>query len=151
MIRKTFLPETSSIRNADTITFPLSIIPSPRTETEDYLRQSVVNIIDILNKPNTQLPFLTYGDTTTSAIDANLLQHTSPRAPSSTQTPDTNPTPTLTPAPPVIVPGPLLLPEPIPMIFPTVRYTMTPAKVQRGPLKSPGGGGCLSHPENHRF
>ena len=77
-----YIPETSSVRNVDILTFFSTVIPFPIIETEDYLLQSVDNILGILNKPKTQLPFLTYGESKTRAIKsiANLLQRVIPRA-----------------------------------------------------------------------
>ena len=37
-------------------------------ETEDYLQQSIGEILTILSKPKTQPPFKTYGYTTISGI-----------------------------------------------------------------------------------
>ena len=59
---------TSTVRNVDSLTFFPSGIPFPKIEIKDYLGQSVGNILAILSKPKTQLPFLTYGDTTTSVV-----------------------------------------------------------------------------------
>ena len=55
--------------------FPAAIT-LPKMDTEDYLWQSVGNILAILSKPKTQLTFLTYEDTTTSAVEsiAKILQ-----------------------------------------------------------------------------
>ena len=83
-------------------------------ETEDYVRQSVDDILAILNNPNTQLPFSTYGETTTSAINSFPSSCT----PSVIPTPDPTPTTVPTHTPPVIVPDPLSVPEPIPFFSP---------------------------------
>ena len=63
-----FMPDTSSLRNVDTLTFFPDAIPHPKMETEDYVQQSVGNILAIPSKPKTQLPFLTCGDTTESTV-----------------------------------------------------------------------------------
>ena len=89
------MTEASIVRNVDTLTIFPATIPSPKMETEDYLRQSVVNVLAILRNPKTQLPFLTYGDTTTSAVESidNILQCAIPRVPPVIPTPDSTPTP----------------------------------------------------------
>ena len=97
-----FIPTTSSICNLDTLTLLPATTSFPKMETEDYLRQIVGDIIAILIKPKTQLPFLTYGYTTTSAVEsiAKLLQYAIPYAPPVIQTLDPTPTPEQTiPAP----------------------------------------------------
>ena len=141
---KCFMPATSSVRNVDTLnSFPTAIL-YPKIETEDYLRQSIGDIIDILIKPNTQLPFSTYGDTTTSAVESitNLLQHAIPHSPQLIQTPEPNPTPEQT----IPVPKQTLMNVPttsptMPTVpvqvqrFPIVRLTSTPVQVQRVNLK----------------
>ena len=70
------MPTTSSVRNVDTLTFPPNGITLPKMDTEDYLGRSVRDILDILNKPKNQLPFLTHGEATMSAIGyiSKLLQ-----------------------------------------------------------------------------
>ena len=65
---QSFITATSSVCNVDTLTFFPDAFPFPKIETENYLWQSVGNILAILSKPKTQLPFLTYGDTTTSIL-----------------------------------------------------------------------------------
>jgi len=74
------MPETSSVCDVDTLTFFLNVIPFPKTTTEDYLRQSVGDIISLMNKPKMQLPFLAYGDNTNNAISAiaTLLKRSIP-------------------------------------------------------------------------
>ena len=69
------MPETSSVRNVETLAFFPDSIPFPKMEIEYYLQQSVGNILYILINPKTQLTFLTYEDTTTIAVEfiANLL------------------------------------------------------------------------------
>ena len=71
-----FMPKTSSVRNIYTLTFFPAAIPFPKMETENYLRQSVGYILAILSNHKTQLPFLTDGGNTTSAVESidKLLQ-----------------------------------------------------------------------------
>ena len=88
-------------------------------ETEYYLRQSVGDILAILSKPKTQPPFLTYGETRTSAVYsiAKLLKRAIPREPPVIPTPNPTPTPEQT----ISVPKqfPINVPTIIP-IMPTV-------------------------------
>ena len=143
-----FMPATSSVRNVDTLNFFPSATPLPKMETEYYLQQSVGNILAILSKPKTQLPFLTYGDTTTSAVESitKILQRVIPRATPVIPTPD--PTPTHE----QIIPVPKKSPINVPTISPTMPTAPVrvhrvpivipprpPVQVQRVPLKFPGG------------
>ena len=48
------MPTTYSVRNMDTLTFFPASIPFPKMETEDYLWQSVRDILVILSKPKNQ-------------------------------------------------------------------------------------------------
>lgn len=82
---KTFIPSTSAIRDADTVTFFPHRVPFPKTTTEDHLKQSVTDILHILNHKDapTQLPFLHFGDETKNAItDIAELLHRSIKLPS---------------------------------------------------------------------
>ena len=90
-----FIPKTSSVRNVNTLTLFPDATPFTKMERKQYLQQSVGDTLAILSKPKTQLPFLPYGDTTTSAVEpiANLLQHAIPRAPPVIPTPKPTPTP----------------------------------------------------------
>ena len=142
-----FMPTTSSVCNMDTLTlFPTATL-FPKTKTEYYLRQSVGDILAIPSKPKTQLPFLTYGGTKTSAVEsiAKILQLATPHAPPVTPTPETTPTPELT------IPVPKQLPIHVHTISPTMSTvpvklkrvpifipTRPPVQIQRVPLKSPG-------------
>ena len=85
-------------------------------ETEDYLQQSIGEILAILIKPKNQLPFSTYEDTTTSAVESisKLLQRAIPRAPPVIL--NLNPTPT----PEQIIPVPKKCPMNVPAIIPTM-------------------------------
>ena len=85
-------------------------------ETDDYQRQLVGNILAIISKPKTHLPFLTYGETTTSAVEssAKLLKRAIPRAPPFI------PTPNLTPTHDQTIPAPKKSPINVPTISPTM-------------------------------
>ena len=89
------MPTTSIDRNVDTVAFFPAATTFPKTETEDYLRQSIGDILAVLSKPKIQLPFLTNGETTTSAVEsiAKLLQRKIPCAPPVIPTTDPDPTP----------------------------------------------------------
>ena len=108
-----------------------AVIPLPKMETEDYLVQSVGNILSILSKPKTQLPFLTYGYTTTSAVEsiAKLPQRAISRAPPVIPNPDP------TPKPERKIPVPKQFPINVPTISPTI--STVPFRVQRVPIVSP--------------
>ena len=162
------MPTISSVRNVDTLTFFPAAIPFPRMETEYYLRQSVVGILDILSKPKTQLPLLTYGDTTTTTVESicKILKFAIPPAPQAIPTPDSTPTHEQT------IPDPKQFPITMPTIIPTmptfpvrvhrvpiVIPTRPPVQVQSVTLKSPGVGNypcqkihasatCLPYPEH---
>jgi hypothetical protein len=105
---KCFMPETHSVRDADTVTFMPTVIPFPKTTTEDYLRQSVGDILSLLKHQKSQLPFLNYGDDTTNAIQqiATLLNRAIPP-----------PVPVI---PNLPVPTPAPMPTPTPVISPTI-------------------------------
>ena len=84
-------------------------------ETKDYLRQSVGNILAILSKNKTQLPLLTYGDTTKSVVEsiAKILQRAITHSPPFIMTTDPTPTPEHT------TPDQKQLPMNVPTIIPT--------------------------------
>jgi hypothetical protein len=67
---KCYLPTTSRERDVDTLQFFPKQIPFPTTSTEDYLKQAASDILAILQKPPTTLPYLAYGDATNNAIVA---------------------------------------------------------------------------------
>ena len=140
------MPQTYSVHNVDTLIFFPYAVPSPKMEIEYYLWQSVSNLLAILRKPKTQITFLTYGDTTTRAVESidKLLQCVILCAPPAIPAP--NPTPTLEQT----IPVPKQLPINVPTINPTmptvpVRFhrvtivspTRPPIQVQRVPFKSP--------------
>jgi hypothetical protein len=67
---KCYLPTTSRERDVDTLQFFPKKIPFPKTSTEDYLKQAASDILAILQKPPTTLPYLACGDATSNAIVA---------------------------------------------------------------------------------
>ena len=78
-----YIPDTHSTRIADTVELIPSFIPIPKTTTEDYLRQSVGDIISIINEPTTTIPSLTFGNSTKNAIQqvAQILHRALPLPP----------------------------------------------------------------------
>ena len=79
------MPATGSVHYTDTLQFIPYNFKFPETTAEDYLRQSVRDILSLLKYPPNTLPFLAYGDKTKNAITkiAHLLQQsvTQPRLP----------------------------------------------------------------------
>jgi hypothetical protein len=65
---KCYLPSTTRERDVDTLQFFPKSIPFPTISTEDYLKQAASDILAIIQKPPTNLPYLAYGDTTNNAI-----------------------------------------------------------------------------------
>ena len=55
-------------RISDTVEFLPSVVPFTNTSTEDYMCQSVGDIISLLNDPKLQAPFLMFYDYTSNAI-----------------------------------------------------------------------------------
>jgi hypothetical protein len=78
---KCYMPTTGSIRYTDTLQFIPATFKFPETTTEDYLRQSVGDILALLQDPPKTLPFLSYGDATKNAVTkiAQLLQRSVPQ------------------------------------------------------------------------
>ena len=115
-------------------------IPLSKMETEDYLRQSIGKILGILSKPKTQPPFLTYGETRTSAVYsiAKLLKRAIPREPPVIPTPNPTPTPEQT------IPLPNKIPINVPTIIPTI--PPVPLQVQRVTTVNP----TMPHVQVHR-
>ena len=145
---KCFMPYTSSVFHVGTFTFSPADIPLTKMDTEDYLRQSIGYILVIMIKLKTQLPFLTYGDTTTSTVESTtkILQREIPCTPPVIPTNDPTPTPEQTITVPEQIPmnvttiSPTMPPVPVQVQrVPTVSPTMTPVQVHRVPLKYPGG------------
>ena len=73
---KVYLPTTKRVRDADTVKFFPKTAPYPNVTMEDFLQQSVEDIITILNKPLQQFPSLEQGNKTKNAISkmANMFQ-----------------------------------------------------------------------------
>ena len=88
---KCYMPSTGSVRYTYTLQFIPSTFKFPETTAEDYLRQSVGDILALLQDTPKTLTFLAYGDDTKNAITkiAHLLQRsvTQPRLPLITETP----------------------------------------------------------------
>ena len=78
---KCYMPDTGFVH----YTYTLQLIPATfkltETTTEDYLRQSVGDILALLKYPPKKLPFLSYGDATKNAVTkiAHLLQRSVPQ------------------------------------------------------------------------
>jgi hypothetical protein len=65
---KCYIPSTARGRDVDTKQFFPKKIPFPSISTEDYLKQAASDILAILQKPPSSLPYLAYGDMTNNAI-----------------------------------------------------------------------------------
>ena len=78
---KCYMPATGSVRYTDTLKFIPATFKSLKTTAEDYLRQSVVDMIASLQDPPKTLPFLTYGDATKTSVTkiAHLLKRSVPQ------------------------------------------------------------------------
>ena len=78
---KCYKPATGSVRYTDTFQFVPATFKFPETTTEDYLRQSVGDILDLLKDPPKTLLFLSYGDATKNSVTqiAQLLQRSVPQ------------------------------------------------------------------------
>ena len=104
------MPATGSVRYTDTLLFIRTIFKFPEITSEDYLRQSVGDILALLQDPPKILPFLAYGNNTKNAITkiAHLIQRsvTQPRLPLIPVTPlgshTTQPVPALSRLPMVL-------------------------------------------------
>ena len=72
---------TVYVRYIDTLQFIPATFKFPETTTEDYLRQSVGDILALLKDPPKTLPFLSYGDATKNSATniAQLLQRSVPQ------------------------------------------------------------------------
>ena len=66
---KCYFPQTNRERDVDTVKFFPTTIPFPATSTEDYLRQSLEDILALLQKKTASFPFLQSGDDTRNAIN----------------------------------------------------------------------------------
>jgi hypothetical protein len=65
---KCYIPTAARERDVDTLQFFPKKIPFPSISTEDYLKQAASNILAILPKTPSSLPYLAYGDPTNNAI-----------------------------------------------------------------------------------
>ena len=64
-----YFPKTRSQRDCDTVTFFPTVIPYPKINLDDYLRQATDDIISILtNPPHHTTPTLKLGDKTKNAL-----------------------------------------------------------------------------------
>ena len=120
---KCYMPLTSAERDSDTVAFFPHSIPFPAVTTDDFLRQSITDIVSLLkNSPPSTVPSLQAGDATTAAIQqiAKLLnRHCKKPTPVdlSIQT-DAQPTPTPIQLSPVSIPNeqPVALPAQLPRV-----------------------------------
>ena len=79
-----YMPETRSTRITDMLVYFPAQVPFPKSTMEDYQRQSISDILAILNDPKQPIaPFLTFGDDTTNALRkiATLLNRVIPPPP----------------------------------------------------------------------
>ena len=65
---KCYLPSTTRERDVDSLQFFPTSIPFPNISTEEYLKQAASDIVAILQKPPSSIPYLAYGDTTQNAL-----------------------------------------------------------------------------------
>jgi hypothetical protein len=63
-----YQPSTARERDVDTLQFFPKKIPFPSISTEVYLKQAASDILAILQKPPSSLPYLSYGDPTNNSI-----------------------------------------------------------------------------------
>jgi hypothetical protein len=80
---KCYIPASGRERDVDTLQFFPKTIPFPEVSTEDYLTQAASDILSILQRPPSNLPYLAYGDTTKNALVqiAKLLGRAAPAPP----------------------------------------------------------------------
>ena len=93
---KCYLPETRSERICDTVKFLPNVIPIPKTNIDDYLRQSAQDIITILSAPpSTTALSLSAGDPVRNALleIAQLLGRAEPLIQPTTNTSDDSSSP----------------------------------------------------------
>ena len=78
---KCYMPATGSVRYTDTLQLVPATFKFPETTTEDYLRQSIGDILALLKDPPKKFTFLAYGDATKNAVTkiAHLLQRSAPQ------------------------------------------------------------------------
>ena len=63
-----YIPSTHITRIADTVEFISTVIPIPRTSSEDYLRQSITDSIALLVEPNPTVTPFSFGDDTQNSV-----------------------------------------------------------------------------------
>ena len=135
------MPETRSTRIADTLKYFPTQIPFPKSTTEDFLRQSISDILAILNDPKPPIaPFLTFGDDTKNALRkiATLLNRAIPTPPRVL---------------PLPVPAPVISPvktrKQLPKVTPTVTPTIAPG-IQLPRVASPPRPRAVSPERNYQ-
>ena len=110
---KCFIPKTSRERDADTVEFFPHSIEIPSFTTEALLQQTAIDMVALLNSPDTVAPSLQYGDKTQNALlqIATLLNRTA-------EVPNLPKVPDLPVQPPRVQPTPILanLPAPAPRV-----------------------------------
>jgi hypothetical protein len=65
---KYFIPSSARECDVNTLRFFPNTVPFPNISTEDYLKQAASDILSILRKSPSTLPYLAYGDATNNAI-----------------------------------------------------------------------------------
>ena len=78
---KFYIPSTHIIRVADTVEFISVVIPIPKTSSQDYLHQSITDILSLSWQTQIRLPLpLSFGDDTQNPVEqiATLLNHAIP-------------------------------------------------------------------------
>jgi hypothetical protein len=101
------MPETRGTRIANTLEYFPTQTPFPKSTTEDYLRQSINDILAILNDPKPPIaPFHTFGDDAMNAFRqmATLLNRAMPLPPTVEPLPEPVSPPTNLPTPTVELP-----------------------------------------------
>ena len=68
-----YMPTTGIVRVTDTLQYIPKAFAFPKTTTEDYLQQSIRDILVIPKDPHKTLPCLSYGDATKNAINQIAL------------------------------------------------------------------------------
>ena len=110
---KCYIPSTHSTIITDTVEFILTVIPSPKTSSEDYLRKYITYILSLLEDPKTTVTSLSLGDDTQNSVKqtAKIINRSIPAtSPIKTKITHISPQPTspseLTPKSPVLAPHP---------------------------------------------
>ena len=63
-----YTPSTHNTRTAYTVEFILTVIPITNTNSEEYLFQSIADIIALLANPNPTVPSFSFEDNTQNAV-----------------------------------------------------------------------------------